>query len=258
MPRVFVPGNVRWDGAMSRGFDAGRRLSSQALAVWRTALEPWLGRAGTVLDLGAGTGRFSVLLAEWFGIEVIAVEPAAGMRDVAATSARHPKVAWVGGRAERLPLRGEAAGAALLSNVLHHVADRPSCASELRRVLRADAPVLIRSAFPGRLDGIALFDHFPEAKVVCEQFPGLEETIETFAAAGFELERIAPVVAQTCASLEELAARTRTRADTTLALMSDEAFAARLAALERAAARETKPTPLFDTLDLLVLRRSTT
>jgi len=255
LPGAFVPGAVRYDGAMSRDFDAGRALSSHSLAVWRAALEPYLGQAGTVLDLGSGTGRFAVLIAEWFGIAVIAVEPSAAMREVAAASAKRPNVSYVGGCAERLPLRSDCAPAALLSNVYHHVADRPSCASELRRVLRPAGRLLIRGAFSGRLDGITLFDHFPEAKVVCEQFPSLEETVETFAGVGFEVETVERVAQQTCASLEEMAARTRTRADTTLALMTDEAFAARQAALEQAAARETNPTPVIDTLDLLVLRK---
>ena len=250
--RAFVPGAVRYEGGMSRDFDAGRSLSPHALAVWRAALEPYLGDAKAVLDVGSGTGRFAVLIAEWFGLAVIAVEPAAEMREVAA---RHASVFCIGGRAEALPLRDECAPAALLSNVYHHVADRPACASELRRVLRPHARLLIRGAFSGRLEGITLFDHFPEAKVVCEQFPTLEETVATFAGAGFRVETVGRVTQQTCASLAELAARTRTRADTTLALMTDDAFAARQAALEQAAARETTPTPVVDTLDLLVLRR---
>jgi hypothetical protein len=64
------------------------------------------------------------------------------------------------------------------------------------------------------------------------------------------------VIQQTCSSLKELAARTRLRADTTLAIMTDHEFNYRQEALERAAANETKPTPVVDTLDLLVLRKS--
>jgi hypothetical protein len=52
-----------------------------------------------------------------------------------------------------------------------------------------------------------------------------------------------------------LAARTRLRADTTLALLTDEEFWRRQAALEDAAAREIEARPVIDTLDLLVLRK---
>jgi SAM-dependent methyltransferase len=255
MQRAFFPGSVDYEGSMSRDFNSGRALSSHSLAVWRAALEPHIGRADNVLDLGSGTGRFAVLIAEWFGATVIGVEPAGGMREVAATSGRHAKVFYVAGLAEQLPLREMSLARALLSNVYHHVADRRSCASELHRVLRPDGRVLIRGAFAGRLGEITLFDYFPEAKAVCEQFPTMEETVQTFTEAGFKFETIERVVQQTCSGLKELADRTRLRANTTLALMANEQFSDRQAALEAAAARETEPTPVFDTLDLLVLRR---
>jgi ubiquinone/menaquinone biosynthesis C-methylase UbiE len=255
MQRTFFPGSVDYEGPMSRDFSSGRALSSHSLAVWRAALEPHIGRANNVLDLGSGTGRFAVLIAEWFGAMVIGVEPAGAMREAAANSARHANVFYVAGRAEQLPLREMSLTAALLSNVYHHVPDRRICAAELHRVLRPDSRVLIRGVFAGRLGEITMFDYFPEAKAVCDQFPIMEETVRTFTDAGFEFETIDRVVQQTCSDLKELADRTRLRADTTLALMTDEQFSARQAALEAAAARETEPTPVFETLDLLVLRR---
>jgi SAM-dependent methyltransferase len=255
MERTFFPGSVDYEGQMSRDFNSGRAVSSHSSAVWRAALEPHIGQAGKVLDLGSGTGRFSVLIAQWFDTTVIGVEPAAGMREVAATSGRHAKVFYVAGSAEQLPLREMSLTTALLSNVYHHVPDRRVCAAELHRVLRPDSRVLIRGVFAGRLGEITLFDYFPEARAVCDQFPTMEETVQTFTDAGFEFETIERVVQQTCSSLKELAARTRLRTDTTLALMTDERFSTRQAALEAAAARETEPTPVVETLDLVVLRR---
>ena len=254
-PSTFVPGAVDYDGAMSRDFNAGRALSPDSLTVWRAAFEPYLAHARHIVDVGSGTGRFAVLMAEWFGALVIGVEPARGMRDVAVALGRHPRVSYVGGRAEQLPLRDQSSSVFVLSNVYHHIVDRGASARELQRVLPIGGRALIRGAFGDRLGEITLFDHFPEAKTVCEQFPALEETVETFTASGFECEAVERIVQRTCGSLAELAARTRLRADTTLALMTDEAFAIRQAALDRAAALETEATPVVDTLDLLVLRK---
>jgi hypothetical protein len=83
----------------------------------------------------------------------------------------------------------------------------------------------------------------------------MEETVRMFTEAGFKFETIERVVQQICSGLKELAARTRLRTDTTLALMTDDQFSGRQAALEAAAVREAEPTPVFETLDLLVLRR---
>jgi SAM-dependent methyltransferase len=256
MQRAFVPGSVDYEGPMSRDFNSGRAVSYHSSAVWRAALEPHIGQANNILDLGSGTGSFSVLIAQWFDTTVIGVEPAAGMREVAATSGRHAKVFYVAGRAEQLPLREMSLSAALLSNVYHHIPDRRACAAELHRVLRPDSRVLIRGVFAGRLGEITMFDYFPEAKAVCDQFPTMEETVQTFTDAGFKFETIDQVVQQICLGLKELATRTRLRTDTTLAFMTDEQFCARQTALEAAAAREKEPTPVFETLDLLVLRKS--
>jgi hypothetical protein len=82
------------------------------------------------------------------------------------------------------------------------------------------------------LGEITLFDYFPEAKLICEQFPTLADTLENFTASGFIFETILPIVQQTCSSLRELAVRTRLRTDTTLILLTEEEFWRRQTALE--------------------------
>jgi ubiquinone/menaquinone biosynthesis C-methylase UbiE len=237
---------------MAADYDRGRAITPDGLDGWRDAVAGWLPPPSDrpVLDLGAGTGLFSVALAGWTGARVVALEPSAGMRQ---QGRRHPRVAWVGGAAERLPLTAGSCGAAWASTVLHHVGDLPGCARELRRVVEPGGPVLVRGAFPGRLDGITLFRFFPGARQVAETFPTVEAVVAAFAAAGFVAEALQPVPQVSAASLRASLDRVRLRADTTLQGLPDDEFAAGLAALERAAA-ETPPAPVVDHLDLLVLR----
>jgi ubiquinone/menaquinone biosynthesis C-methylase UbiE len=133
----FSPGQVDYEGSMARDFNAARAVSPDAQNVWRAALDPYLGGTTRVLDVGSGTGRFSVLLAQWFGVVVIGVEPAAGMRRIAPVDERRPQASYVGGRAEELPLKADTFDAALVSNVYHHIQDRLACADELCRVSAA-------------------------------------------------------------------------------------------------------------------------
>ncbi len=163
--------------------------------------------AGAVLDVGSGTGTWSTELATWSGRHVVAVEPSRGMRAVARTNRPHdgstvpdtggtdagPTVHLVGGRGAAVPLRDGTAGAAWLSTVIHHVGDLGVCARELRRVLRPGAPVLIRSAFPGRYDGIPLVRFFPPTRRVLDRFPSVDAVRSAFADAGFEFVRLEPV-----------------------------------------------------------------
>lgn len=238
-------------------FDRARGLPRDAIEPWRTALARYLPaeRNLRVLDLGSGTGRFSVALADWFGARVIGIEPAAGMRRQARRHP-HPSVACVGGRGESIPLRDRSCDAAWLSTVIHHLADLGATARELRRVLRPGGRVFIRGAFPGRHDHIALLRFFPGARRIAETFPSVEHTARAFASVGFAMEGLESVPQRSAPSLRVFAARVRRmrRADSTLAPLSDDEFARDLAALERAAAAAPAGAPVVDRLDLLVLR----
>lgn len=241
---------------MSRDYDSARGLNHDTVATWQRVLGPHVQGRARVLDLGAGTGRFSLPLAEWSGGLVVGIEPAEGMRSRAARLS-HPRVRFVGGRAERLPLADRSFGAALLSHVFHHISDRGACGRELFRVLEPGGCLLIRGALGDRLDGITLFEHFPEARAVCERFPNLEAVTTVLESSGFVLEAVERIEQHTCLGLTELARRTALRADTTLALIPDDVFALRQSALEVAAATEVVPRPVRDRLDLIVARRPT-
>jgi ubiquinone/menaquinone biosynthesis C-methylase UbiE len=239
-------------------YDSGRAMPLESLSGWRDAVAPLLGGGGRapLLDLGAGTGMWAEAFARWFGVPVIAVEPAEGMRREALLARAHPGVKLVGGDAERIPLRDGACRAAWLSAVIHHVPDPARCARELRRVVAPGGPVLLRGVFGTRIDPakLTIYRFFPQAMAVAERFPKLPAIEAAFAAAGWTVESVTDVPQVSAPSLRAALDRARHRADTTLQGISDADFAAGLVALERAAAAETEPTPVVDRLDLVVLR----
>jgi ubiquinone/menaquinone biosynthesis C-methylase UbiE len=241
---------------MAAVYDRGRGLPRKALEAWRAALSLYTpSQTGLpVLDLGSGTGRFSGPLAEWFDADVIGVEPSEGMRREALRKGSHPRVAYVGGRAESIPLLDGCCAWAWLSTVIHHIEDLPACAGELRRVLRPGGRVLIRSAFPGRHDDIPLFRFFPRIRKFAETLPTVEATVAAFALAGFRMEALESVAQMSAPNLRAFCDRVRVRADSGLASLTDDEFAHGMEALEKAAAEETTPTPVMDRLDLMVLR----
>jgi ubiquinone/menaquinone biosynthesis C-methylase UbiE len=241
---------------LAASYDRGRGMPLEALEGWRAALAAYLPPASgrPVLDLGAGTGLFAAAIATWFDARVVGVEPFGEMRRQAREAHAHRRVAYVGGEAERLPLREGCCAVAWLSTVIHHLGDLAGCARELRRVLEPGGPVLIRSSFPGRHGGISLFRFFPGAGQIAETFPTVEATVAAFAAAGFAFQTLQPVPQVSAPSLQAAVERVRLRADSTLKPLSDNEFADGLAALEQAGAAEKIPTPVIDYLDLLVLR----
>jgi SAM-dependent methyltransferase len=241
--------------------------------------------AGPVLDLGSGTGAWSRALATWSGRDVVGLEPSAGMRGMAATNRRRDsprpaamgatrgpattsaagdggvvaageatagRVHLVGGRADGVPLRDGVAGAAWLSTVIHHVGDLDACANELRRVLAPGAPVLIRSAFPGRYDGIGLVRFFPATRRALDRFPSVDAVRAAFEGAGFRfagIQRVDEPPVGYRRWRERLPSQRL--ADTILVGLTDDEFAAGLRALDAAIAAGRDPEAVG--LDLLVL-----
>jgi SAM-dependent methyltransferase len=177
------------------------------------------------------------------------------MRAEAESKSAHANIRYLAGSADALPLADGSASAAWLSTVIHHVPDLGAAARELRRVLADDAPVLIRGAFPGHLDGIQLFRFFPAARKVAEAFPSIERVAEAFGGAGFRLERVEDVPqvsAPSMAAFADAIAAGR-KVDTTLVALSQENFDRGLAEA-RALATERGEEPVVDRLTLVVLR----
>jgi ubiquinone/menaquinone biosynthesis C-methylase UbiE len=242
--------------AMAGRYDAGRAVPLDALQPWRAALEPYVPAGVTILDVGSGTGIFCEAFARWFGARVIGVEPSAGMRAQAVQGRPHPLVQYVAGTAERLPVRRGSCRVAWLSTVIHHLASLEASAHELRHALTPNnGVVLVRSAFPDRLDHITLFRYFPGARAIAETFPSVEATAEAFAAAGFAVRALDRVDQHWAPSLRAYAKRVRLRADSTLAPLSEGEFSEGLRRLDLDVAREESPSPVVDGLDLLVLAR---
>jgi ubiquinone/menaquinone biosynthesis C-methylase UbiE len=242
---------------MSVRYDDGRAFPLHQLEGWRRALVEFVSSRSAipVLDVGSGTGIWSDALARWCGVRVVGVEPSKGMRAQAAAKRSHPRVAYIGGRADAIPLAGRSCAAAWLSTVVHHFGDLTAAAVELRRVLRPGAPVLIREGFTGRTDGIPWLRYFPEAYEVTETFwPTVDTVVRAFEPAGFRFETLRPVEQVTARNLRDYADLIRVRADSTLIRLRDDQWVAGMRRLDAAAAISSPDEPVTSTLDLLVLR----
>ena len=250
----FFPGVIDYNDMASR-YQSGRALSAEAARTWTASVAPFVRDAvcPRILDLGAGTGRFATLFAQSLEARVIGIEPSAGMRAVAVRQDMPKNLAYLAGTADRIPLADASCDLAWLSQVWHHIRDPQACANDIHRVLRRGGHVLLRGTFGDRLDGFAtLFQFWPATRAICEQLPELQETIDVFEASGFTLAQHRRVRQATAASLREFATRTRSRADSALALIADSQFHDGQAAIESAAAAEARPAPVVEIIELLV------
>jgi SAM-dependent methyltransferase len=123
--------------AASEGFSKEALSYTRGRPGYPHALLSWLGCAlrldpeKTVVDLGAGTGKFTQLLRQ-VGARVVAIEPVEAMRAQLRRSL--PDVEPLAGTAQAMPLRDGVADAVVCAQAFHWFATREALA-EIHRVL---------------------------------------------------------------------------------------------------------------------------
>jgi ubiquinone/menaquinone biosynthesis C-methylase UbiE len=251
-------GRVDYDDHQYKVFSQARGVLPENRRLWSAIFRTWLTGASTVVDIGSGVGHYSTILADALpDALVIGVEPSERMRSVALDEYSRDRIEYRAGRAEELPVEDTSADAALVSNVIHHIDDRPAAATELHRVLRPGSPLMIRGSLRDALRDNPHWSFFPGALEIAEsRCPTIAEVVAEFGRAGFDHVATDTIVQPTAPDLRAFAERISYRAISTLELLDDEVFEQGLADLRAAAAEETDPQPVMENMDLVVLRRS--
>lgn len=257
-PGRFCMARINYDDQTAAAFKRVREVPREGLEEWREAVRRHLSPSPgmTLVDIGAGTGAFAAAFSDWFGIDVLAIEPSAAMR---AQIPYRPGIQILQGHAGALPLPDGSADAVWLSTVIHHIPDLQAAAREIRRVLRPGSPVLIRQAFPGRSGRIQLVRWFPETARTIDTYPSAEQTRQAFAAAGFRRATLEQIPQTDPSGLTGLLSRADIfrHADTTMRNLTEEEFLRGKERLRRAtqqAGETASAGSMTSWLDLLVLR----
>ncbi|MEX3933907.1 class I SAM-dependent methyltransferase [Paraburkholderia phymatum] len=138
----------------------GRPDYPSELAGWLTG-DIGLGPGKIVVDLGAGTGKFTPRLIET-GAQVVAVEPVAQMR--AQLAAALPQADVREGTAQSLPFGDASVDAVICAQSFHWFATREALA-EIRRVLKPGGHLgLVWNVRDARVDWVARLDAIVSAR----------------------------------------------------------------------------------------------
>jgi ubiquinone/menaquinone biosynthesis C-methylase UbiE len=173
--------------AVAETYARTRTLAPNVLAAWEGAVAGYFDdAAGRVLDVGAGTGQFANALTRWFGVEVVALEPSAAMRHVARRAGQDPRIRFVAGYCEAIPLATASVDRAWLSAVIHHFTDLDLAVGELRRVVQPGGLLLVRGFFAD-VPLAPRFAVFPGIDRSVAAFPSTRHVADVFARHGIHV-----------------------------------------------------------------------
>jgi len=226
-------------GRPAAGPDFGRIAGSYDRL--RPADESWLELLGVliaegdlvgrrVLDVGCGTGRLTLALAER-GSRAWGVDPSEEMLAEARARARN-LAAFKRAKAEALPFRDGWFERAVLRLVVHLV-DRTRSLPEIARVLAPGGRVVVATFRPEHFERFWLNAWFPSIQSIDRaRFPFPSRLADELEAAGFAAVRVRPLTQVRRATREEALERIRGRFISTLELLAEDEFRA---GMERAA-----------------------
>jgi ubiquinone/menaquinone biosynthesis C-methylase UbiE len=184
----FDPVAFRSDRLPTEHFD--ERFSEGNLAFW----VPLLLKAAQitpgleVLDVGCGTGGFARAIASSAPAQVTGYDHSERFIDFAKQLPRLQAgaVRWVVGDAEQLPFGASSFDRALLSLVLHQLADPRAAIADGFRVLRGGGLVLVRTIAPGDVAGRVPQRFIPKmAAADAARLPPVEAIVAWLMRAGF-------------------------------------------------------------------------
>jgi ubiquinone/menaquinone biosynthesis C-methylase UbiE len=188
-------------------------------------------RGRRVLDVGCGTGRLTLALAER-GAKVWGVDSSEEMLAQARAVAGRT-VGLKLGRAEALPFKDGWFERVVLRLVVHLI-DRERAFTEVARVVAPGGRVVCATFTRDHFEWFWLTSVFPEvAELDRRRFPTPAALVGELEAGGFESARVRTLRQGSRLSREEALERIRGRYISTLRLLDDETFAAGLARAER-------------------------
>jgi ubiquinone/menaquinone biosynthesis C-methylase UbiE len=213
---------------IAAGYDRSRRLTDRNLDLWIEVISqhsPSLDGA-RLLDLGCGTGRFTLPLAARLGCRLVGADSSMEMLKVATRKDEHAAVAWVNCRAESLPFAPQSFNIIFMSHLLHHVDSPRRVLAQCFRSLSSGGVLLNRYGALAQIRGDVEHTFFPETVALDEVRTPSAATVEAWLrGAGFSEVGSREIVQQTYRHPQERVEAIRGKATSVMSLISPAAQA---------------------------------
>jgi SAM-dependent methyltransferase len=169
---------------IAQDYDKGRSGEDVIFWVGETTEIARLDEESIILDMGCGTGIYTVGLRDHTSATICGLDPSVGMLSQAKEKTR--SIHWFNAVGERLPIRSGVFDCIFSSQVWHHITEKQDTANECGRTLNTDGTVVIRTISHEQLRRKVVFEFFPEImENQLRVYPSNEEFSRYFREAGF-------------------------------------------------------------------------
>ena len=176
----------------------------------------------------------------------------------ARTNTVDPRVTFLVGIAESLPVSDESVCLAYLSMVYHHLRDLRHAVREFNRVLRDGGFLCIRNSTRDLLDKVPYLKYSPSALPYnSTRLPLRRDVIYTGQQGGFSLVSHVVISQEFATSMEEYSAKIGKRALSDLAALPDSEFSAGIRRMNEARQQGSESLPIIEPIDLFVFQKAT-
>lgn len=172
---------------IAKYYDKVRITSPDYLRFWSLKIAHYgsINRNSRVLDIGCGTGRFTLMLSKVTKAEVYAIDPSEDMLDEAKKKDKKKKVKWSKGIAEKLSLPNEYFDCVYMTFVFHQIKNRKKAVAEIYRVLKPKGKCVFMTTSYAHIRWSPLYMFPGLAKIDLARFPSLPEFKRILQKGGF-------------------------------------------------------------------------
>ena len=178
-----------------------------------------------VLDVGCGTGRFTLGISTVKDSIVFALEPSIKMLKQAVAKDESRNILWIRGDGQKLPFRGNFFNCIYMTLVIHHIENKEMVLREIYRALKKGGKCVIMTNSHYRMKKHVLHNFPGVTAIDLKRFPSVLSVKKTMIKNGFRDVHYHIVQRdEGYMPTDEYLERVRNKYISTLTLLSEEAF----------------------------------
>jgi SAM-dependent methyltransferase len=182
-------------------------------------------RSSAVLDVGCGTGRFTLGISSAKPFRLLALEPSIEMLKRATLKDEPKRILWIRGDGQYLPFRDCFLDCVYMTSVIHHIENKKMALQEIYRVLKEGGSCVIMTYSHSGIKKQVIHDFPGVTAIDLKRIPSVPCLKEIMGAVGFrDISYHAIMHDEGYTSVDEYLERVRKKYLSTLTLLNENAF----------------------------------